>query len=96
MEKQKIHDIGPIRATHPGATFSVRVTKVGPPKPPKPPWRRHLRDLRWKVAEKTLSRPEVQDFLIEKGKKFIEWAETILASPQRQRQPAEAGRGSRQ
>ena len=65
---------------------------IGEPKPPaKPPWRRHLKDLSRKVAEKLLSRPEAQDFVIEKGKDLIEWVQTILAPLQRRkRQPAEA------
>ena len=91
VEKQKTHDIGPIRVTSPGGTVSIGVTKVTPEPPEKPPWRKHLSDLSWKVAEKTLSRPEVQDFVIEKGKDCIEWVKTILESQQRRRHPAKAG-----
>ena len=75
------------------ANFRMSARLVSAPKPPEPPRSlgRRLKDLSWKVAEKTLSRPEVQDFVIEKGKDFIEWVKTILESQQRGRHPAKAG-----
>ena len=78
------------------ANFRMSARLVSAPKPPVPPapprsLGRRLKDLSWKVAEKTLSRPEVQDFVIEKGKDCIEWVKTILESQQRRRHPAKAG-----
>ena len=92
MEKPKYVDISGTITSPGGTVSSPRVTLVDPKPPEKPPWRKRLRNLSWKVAEKTLLRPEVQDFVFEKGKDFIEWVQTILASQQRRkRQPAEAG-----